>query len=82
MPRASTVPVRQIAEVIGRRLNLPVVSKTAEQAQEYFGWFTPFASANIAASSQQTREQLGWNPTNPGLLADIDQPAYFESPSK
>ncbi|MEF2070373.1 SDR family oxidoreductase [Consotaella aegiceratis] len=72
------LPFRDIAEVIGRRLNLPVVSKTPEEAGEHFGWFTHFASMNIPASSEWTRQQLGWQPTQPGLIADLDRPSYFE----
>jgi nucleoside-diphosphate-sugar epimerase len=71
------VPVKEIAKVIGRRLNLPVVSKTPEEAAEHFGWFTAFASMDIPASSARTRAALHWTPDQPGLLADLDQPAYF-----
>jgi nucleoside-diphosphate-sugar epimerase len=71
------VPFKAIAEVIGRRLNLPVVSKTPEEAAEHFGWFTMFASMDIPASSARTRAALNWTPEQPGLIADIDQPAYF-----
>ena len=73
------VPFREIAEVIGRRLNVPVVSKTPEEAAKHFGWFTPFAGADCAASSAITRERLGWRATQPGLIADIDRPRYFEA---
>jgi nucleoside-diphosphate-sugar epimerase len=73
------IPFREIASVIGRRLNLPVVSKTPEDAKEHFGWFVQFAAADIAASSQRTREQLAWQPNQPGLIADLDAPHYFES---
>jgi hypothetical protein len=73
------IPFREIASVIGRRLNLPVVSKTPEDAKEHFGWFVKFAAADIAASSQRTREQLVWQPNQPGLIADLDAPHYFES---
>jgi nucleoside-diphosphate-sugar epimerase len=72
------VPFRQIAEVIGRRLNVPVVSKAPEEAANHFGWFTRFAAADAPASSAITRERLGWRPTQPGLIADIDRPRYFE----
>jgi nucleoside-diphosphate-sugar epimerase len=72
------VPFREIAGVIGRRLNLPVVSKAPEEAAGHFGWFTLFAAADIPASSQRTRELMGWQPTRPGLIADIDRPRYFE----
>ncbi len=71
------IPFREIASVIGRRLNLPVVSKTREEANEHFGWFAQFAAGDLPASSQWTRERLGWLPKQPGLLADIDEPYYF-----
>jgi nucleoside-diphosphate-sugar epimerase len=70
------VPFRDIAEVIGRRLNLPVVSQTPEAAAEHFGWFSHFAMIDNRASSDKTRA-LGWSPTGPGLIADLDQPYYF-----
>jgi nucleoside-diphosphate-sugar epimerase len=71
------VPFKEIAEVIGRRLNIPVVSKTREEAAEHFGWFTMFAGIDAPTSSERTRALLGWTPTQPGLIADIDHPAYF-----
>jgi nucleoside-diphosphate-sugar epimerase len=70
---------RDIAQVIGRRLNLPVVSKTGEDAANHFGWFAHFAAIDNLASSEQTRAALGWRPTQPGLIADIDHPYYFET---
>lgn len=73
------VPFRDIAEVIGRRLGLPVISVTSAQAADHFGWFANFAGADIPASSAHTREALGWTPTEVGLLADLDQPYYFNS---
>jgi nucleoside-diphosphate-sugar epimerase len=73
------VPFREIAGVIGRRLNLPVVSKTPEEAATHFGWFARFATVDCPASSQRTRELLGWQPKEPGLIADIDRPRYFAS---
>ena len=71
------VPFRDIAGVIGRRLNLPVTAKTPEEATSHFGWFTHFAAIDCPASSAWTREQLGWQPTQPGLIADLDHPRYF-----
>lgn len=71
------IPFREIATVIGRRLNVPVVSKTAEQAKEHFGWFARFAALDAPAASQWTRERLGWQPKQPGLIADIDGQRYF-----
>jgi nucleoside-diphosphate-sugar epimerase len=73
------VPFREIAGVIGRRLNLPVVSKTPQEATTHFGWFARFAAVDCPASSQRTRELLGWQPKEPGLIADIDRPRYFET---
>lgn len=71
------VPFKQIAEVIGRRLGLPVVSKTKEEAADHFGWFVHFAGLDNPTSSSVTRDQLGWQPTGPNLIPDLDQPAYF-----
>jgi hypothetical protein len=65
--------------VIGRRLNIPVVNKTPQDAKEHFGWFAPFAAADFPASSQRTRERLGWQPKQPGLIPDLDAPHYFET---
>jgi len=67
------VPFKQIAEVIGRRLGLPVESRP----REHFGGFANFAGADMCASSARTRAVLNWEPTGPGLLADIDQPGYY-----
>ncbi|MGO8040209.1 SDR family oxidoreductase [Rhizobium leguminosarum] len=71
------VAFRQIAEVIGRRLDVPAVSLSREEAAEHFGWFAMFAGFDIPTSSEHTRTLLGWQPQQPGLLADIDHPAYF-----
>jgi nucleoside-diphosphate-sugar epimerase len=71
------VPFREIAGVIGRRLNVPIVSKTPEETTEHFGWFAHFAAIDNQASSQRTQEQLGWQPKQPGLIPDIDRPSYF-----
>jgi nucleoside-diphosphate-sugar epimerase len=71
------VPFKAIAEVIGRRLNIPVVSKTPEEAAEHFGWFAMFAGLDAPTSSACTRAELAWKPQQPGLIADIDHPAYF-----
>ncbi|MBB2754972.1 UNVERIFIED_ORG: nucleoside-diphosphate-sugar epimerase [Rhizobium aethiopicum] len=71
------VPFREIAEVIGRRLDVPVASKSREEAAEHFGWFAMFAGFDVPTSSERTRALLGWQPAQPGLLADIDHPAYF-----
>ncbi|MEA1650666.1 SDR family oxidoreductase [Nitrospirillum sp. BR 11164] len=71
------VAFKAIAEVIGRRLGVPVVSRPAEAAAEHFGWFARFAGVDCPAASTETRALLGWTPTQPGLLADLDHPAYF-----
>jgi len=73
------VPFRAIADVTGRRLNVPVVSKMKDEAAAHFGWFIHFAAADMPASSTKTRAELGWNPTGPMLISDIDRPAYFEA---
>ena len=72
------VPFREIAQVIGRRLNVPVVSKSGEEAAGHFGWFAHFAGLDCPASSERTQERLGWHPEQPSLIPDIDRPAYFE----
>lgn len=72
------IATRQIAEVIGRHLKLPVVSKQAgAEVMEHFGWLGHFFAMDLPASSLITREALGWAPTQPGLLADLAQGHYF-----
>jgi nucleoside-diphosphate-sugar epimerase len=72
------VPTREIAEVIGGHLDLPVVSVEAgEQAGEHFGWMGLFFGTDCSASSVATRELLGWEPTHPGLIEDLDLGHYF-----
>jgi nucleoside-diphosphate-sugar epimerase len=72
------VPIRDIAEVIGRHLDLPVVSISPEDAGEHFTWLAGFLGADSPASSALTRELLDWHPTQPGLIADLDQGHYFQ----
>ncbi len=71
------VPFRQIAEIIGRRLKVPVVSMHADQAPAHFGWFAHFAAMDVPASSTKTQELLGWRAHQPGLIADLDRATYF-----
>jgi nucleoside-diphosphate-sugar epimerase len=73
------VPFREIAEIIGRRLNVPVVSKSAEEAADHFGWIANFVNVDCPASSDETQKQLEWRPTHPSLTSDIDRPAYFQA---
>ena len=68
---------REIAEVIGRGLKVPVVSLKPEDATNHFGWLGLFVGSDIPASSAQTREELGWNPTGPGLISDLENMRYF-----
>ena len=70
------VPVRDIAAVIGKGLNVPVVSLSPEEAAAHFGWLAMFAGMDMPASSAQTRKQLGWNPTGPALLTDLENMRY------
>jgi len=73
------VPVRDIAEVIGRRLNVPVVAKSLEEAAEHFGWFGFFAGLDCPASSALTQERLGWRPTQTGLIPDLENARDLET---
>ena len=73
------VPFRDVAEVIGRHLNLPVVSISRDKAASHFGWFGPIVAADNPTSSALTQERLGWHPTQPGLLADLEEGHYFTS---
>ena len=72
------IAFREIAEVIGRRLDLPVVSKSPKEAAEHFGWFAHFAAIDCPASSKLTQERLDWHPVQPGLIADLDHERYFQ----
>jgi hypothetical protein len=75
------IPFREIAGVIGRSLNLPVVSKSAEGAGGHFGFLGQFVAIDCPASSALTQNQLGWRPTQPGLLSDLDRPSCFSTVS-
>jgi len=67
------ISVREMAAVIGRRLKVPAVSIAPDQAATHFGWLGMFADHDMPASSALTRERLGWHPTGPGLIADLEQ---------
>ena len=71
------VPFREIAQVIGRRLSVPVVSKPMAEAAGHFGFLGHFAGIDCPASSAQTQERLGWRVTELSLIPDIDRPSYF-----
>ena len=71
------VPFREIAEAIGRGLKVPVVSKSPEEAAAHFGWLGVFVGLDLTGSSVQTQRMLGWRPTGPGLITDLDRAHYF-----
>jgi nucleoside-diphosphate-sugar epimerase len=71
------VPFRDIANVIGRHLNLPVTGVSRDEAQAHFGSFANFVAADMPASSALTQKELGWHPVQPGLIADLDEGHYF-----
>jgi len=75
------VPFRDIAEVLGRNLNVPVVSIAAQDADAHFGFLGPLVQLDNPTSSLQTQELLGWKPTHPGLIEDIDEGHYFANPA-
>src|ERR1700719_2372291 len=73
------VPMRDIAEVVGRGLKVKVISVSPEEAPAHFGWLAAFAGRDLPASSGLTQERLAWRPTGPGLIADLEQMHYHET---
>ena len=73
------VPFKDIADIIGRHLNVPVVGKSPEEAATHFGWIARFVAIDGPASSAKTQEQLGWQLKQPGLVADLEKGSYFEA---
>ncbi|RRH97393.1 SDR family oxidoreductase [Mesorhizobium tamadayense] len=73
------IPMREIAEVIGAGLGMPTVSLSPDEAASHFGWLAMFAGADMLACSQRTRERLGWQPTGPGLIADLERMDYSQA---
>ncbi len=76
------VSVREIAEVIGAGLGVPVKSLSADEAAEHFGWLGPFAGIDMPASSAWTRDRLGWTPNGPGLIADLQNMNFGQAQAK
>ena len=72
------IPFREIAGVIGRRLNVPVVARSPREAANLYSWLALFLSVDNPTSSKLTQERLGWHPEQPDLISDLDQPGYFE----
>ncbi len=72
------VPFKVIAEAIARHLNLPLVSRSYEEAEAHFGWFAMFAQMDVPASAARTRSLLGWEAKGPTLLHDLDHAGYFQ----
>lgn len=72
------VTARDIAQIVGRHLNLPVAAIAPENASAHFGMMAMFAGKDGAASSALTQKWLGWKPTEIGMIADISRPGYFE----
>lgn len=75
------VPTRVIAEVIGRHLDVPVVSIDTDEAATHFGWLGTFFAADLPTSNVLTRQLLDWRPTHPGLIEDLDNGHYFDTKS-
>lgn len=71
------IATREIAEVIGRQLGVPVVSVAPENATEHFGWLGAFYGLDVPTSSSKTQALLGWTPTHPGLIEDLESGSYF-----
>lgn len=70
------IAAREIAEVVAAGLGIPAASLPPEDAQAHFGWFGMFAAMDMPASSALTRERLDWQPSGPGLIADLKQMDY------
>ncbi|HSY13132.1 MAG TPA: SDR family oxidoreductase [Verrucomicrobiae bacterium] len=70
------VPVRDIAETVARGMNIPAVSLSPEEAVKHFGWLAEFVGRDLPASSAKTRKDLGWNPTGPGIITDLENMRY------
>jgi nucleoside-diphosphate-sugar epimerase len=72
------ITAREITEALGRGMNLPVISIAPEEAQAHFGWMAMFTTLDMPASSAQTQARLGWKPTGPTLIADLNEGRFME----
>lgn len=72
------IAMRDLAAVIGRHLEVPVLAKTPEEAAEHFGWMARFVGLDMPATSSSTQQELGWQPTHKSLLADLEEGNYFK----
>ena len=75
------VAIREVAEVIGRHLGVPVAAIPDADAAEHFGFLAGFIGLDSATSSAVTRDLLAWQPTHAGLIDDLDEGHYFAPPS-
>lgn len=73
------VPIRDIAEIIGKRVGVPAVSKSAEEVVSALGFIGHVLAMDALSSSKRTQERLGWRPTQPGLMADLEKGTYFDA---
>jgi nucleoside-diphosphate-sugar epimerase len=74
------IPLRDIADVIGRGLKVPVVSLPADELPAHFGWLGMFVARDLLASGTLTQQRLGWHPTGPGLISDLEQMRWVQTP--
>lgn len=73
------IPTRDIAEAIGRRLHVPVATKASAEAAAHFGWLGAFFALDLPGSAARTQQQLGWQPSHPGLIEDLEHGRYFDA---
>ena len=72
------IPTREIAEMIGKKLGLPVVSKSDGERADHFTWMAHFITMHCPSSSAWTQQQLGWTPSHQSLLKDLENGTYFD----
>ena len=71
------IPMKEIAGMISRKLGVPLVSKSGEEAAGHFGWISGFVGMDVPSTATITQQELGWKPTGPGLLEDLEKGDYF-----